>query len=166
MLRTFRSWVSLVVSASIFVATPAPLFAGSSRSQEGYRPDYNFTNLQEYDPLFKEFAEVAWAPPKMGPYDANDPILDQDPYFMRSQGYAAPFRHTGGEGTAYQTAPGRVQILLPGAPARLRSANLSLRSSNSITIFSFKARTNSSFWPVFRAGTITARGCFFSINVI
>lgn len=37
------------------------------------------------DPLVKEFMDAPWDPPKFGPVPTDDPLLDQDPYFMRSQ---------------------------------------------------------------------------------
>lgn len=119
--RTARRWISLFVSVTILFVTPAPYFAKASRpTAEPFTPDFNFTELQERDSLFKEFAEETWAPPQWGPFDVNDLVLDQDPYFMRSQRYVQAFSHAEGEGTAYQLGNGHIDVLLKGTHHALR----------------------------------------------
>ncbi len=90
MIKNIRRRISIFISFTIFISTPAPLYARSAEAS-GMEVDYNLKTLQAHDPLIKEFAEAPWAPPQTGPYEANDPLLDQDPYFMASQSYVAPF---------------------------------------------------------------------------
>jgi len=65
------------------------------------------------DPLVKEFMEAPWAPPKFGPVPTEDPLLDQDPYFMRSQSWSkAPINSS--NHTSVFVMHDKLSLQLPG----------------------------------------------------
>jgi hypothetical protein len=104
--------------------TPAPLWAQRGptpvESAADFTPDFNLLGHQAHDPLMRKFATGKWQTPQWGPFDAKDPILDQDPFFMRSQSYGAAFSHPNGEGTAFRHDSGGLEIHLPGTKQSLK----------------------------------------------
>ena len=70
--------VSLVSSSTGFAASgpasePPPLLPSSA--------DESLSGL----PFVNDFMKEPWVAPHWGPFDPKDPLLDQDPYFLRSQ---------------------------------------------------------------------------------
>jgi hypothetical protein len=159
-IRPARRGLSLVLSLSLVLATPVPLFASPARAE--FKPDFNLPAMQDYDPLLKDFAEAPWAPPRLGRYDAGDPILDQDPYFMRSQTYRAPFTHpVGRSGTAYMVHRGGIQIHVRGTPLALE-IDQPLRPLFEVENFLFFQSTDKSmFLSRFPGGDDYSEGLFF-----
>ncbi|MGE4133131.1 MAG: hypothetical protein AB7F86_15925 [Bdellovibrionales bacterium] len=123
--RSFRRGISFAVSLSLLLISPAPLVAQDKNRLErleaiaNFQPDFNLPGLQAQDPMFKKFAEGPWQAPKWGPFDAQDPLLDQDPFFMRSQSYQRGFTNTDSGSTAFRTTRGGIEIQVPGSTQSL-----------------------------------------------
>jgi hypothetical protein len=158
MIKNIRRRISIFISFTIFISTPAPLYARSAEAS-GLEVDYNLKTLQAHDPLIKEFAEAPWAPPQTGPYEANDPLLDQDPYFMASQSYVAPFAANDLSGTSYRLSRGAIDIQMRGAPRALR-LNQPLAPLFEVENFLFLQSTDRSLFTS-KVGEDGGEGLFF-----
>ncbi len=121
MISYLRRVLSFGLSVVMLAVTPAPVIANTHvQTPQYFTPDFNLPGLQRREPMLKEFAEATWAPPKFGPFDAQDPVLDEDPYFMRTQSYVAPFGHATNESVAVQLEKKSILIHLPGSARALR----------------------------------------------
>lgn len=77
-----RSLLSLLL---VFQFIFAPTAWGQSRNSTGV-PQSPPPPLFD-DPIVEEFANAPWSYPKFGPFRSDDKILDEDPYFLRTQAW-------------------------------------------------------------------------------
>ncbi|MEK6554980.1 MAG: hypothetical protein AABZ31_07065, partial [Bdellovibrionota bacterium] len=82
----------LALSLSLIIALPVqalqkPLPALPKQNAE---IPTQFSN----DPVFEKFKQSSWKTPAYGPFDAQDPILDNSPYFMADQNWSTTQAHS------------------------------------------------------------------------
>ncbi len=96
--------------AFIFTVTNTPFAMASSVANR------NRVYNQAYggDSTWKQFANGPWRAPQMGPFDRNDPVLDQNPYFLRSEKWYRASANTTKDVKAYRSDKG-LNIQYPGS---------------------------------------------------
>lgn len=107
--RYFLALIFLLESQPFMLAAEAN--ARATENERAIKASYE--KVLAGDPIWDEFVRAPFEHPKWGAFDTKDPILDNDPYFMRTQGWtrSAPFS---GDGYTAHTQNGGVVIQAPG----------------------------------------------------
>lgn len=108
-IRYFLALIFLLESQPFMLAADAN--ARQVENDKAIRTSYE--KVFAGDPIWDEFVKAPFNPPKMGPFDPKDPVLDVDPYFMRSQNWSQVAAFSGDGFTAH-TQNGGVLIQAPG----------------------------------------------------
>lgn len=121
MIATFRGCLSLILSLSLALITPAPLFASgnepalSAKEAAQLTHDLQLAYFAMLDHEMPEVARLGLEPAeKSWLVAAGDSLLDQDPFFMRAQSWQAAGADQCASGICFRKEQGALILSLEG----------------------------------------------------
>jgi hypothetical protein len=109
-----KVFLSLLISLQIAVG---PQLAMASSVQAPPADPAVSLNSGDQDPIWQEFVESQPTEPMELHFSPNDPAIDRDPYFLRSQGWVNNTANT--TELSFRKTPGALEVVLPGNPRAL-----------------------------------------------
>lgn len=130
----FRTILTLTLILTL--AVPAEVFAQAVKPQE----TFDYAKVFAGDPMWDDFVQAPWVQPKYGPFDKGDTLLDQDPYFLRSQAWVKSGAISG-DSVAFVEGTRALSLQIPSSEFRL-VLNGNFRAVFETEAFIFLQNTN------------------------
>lgn len=159
--KLFKSKLALSIFLSVQIGIE-PLFAyASAPSLPANLSNYRLANdlQKEEDPIWQQFVDTKGANLQLS-FDANDPAIDRDPYFMRSQAWKIQDKPV--SAITFLKTESALEISIPGVEKTLK-LNVALNPIQSTEEFIFFALDEKSdlFKKAAGVGGTPGEGVFF-----